>query len=250
MKNYVIGDLHGCGLELDAFIKQYVKSEDQIWLVGDLFDRSLHGHLVFKLIKQYGIKATLGNHEKKFINYLNGKKDSVPHHYYWTLNNLIDNGIGVEEFYNYIVNLPLIEEIDNETLVVHAGVDVYNPWQENESANVYGNFKPTQPMPIPKPNDGNKYWWDHYHEDTLVLYGHLVCPEGKPRLRYSPSGKLNSIGLDTAATHGGGLTAWCVEDNIHITVPSEDYFSILKAEMQKNPPKPHSEVTNWINYLD
>lgn len=248
MRTFVIGDLHGAGLELQFFIKQYsIKPDtDRIYLVGDIFDRGLHGHIIWNLIQDYNIKVLRGNHEQKFIQYLKGERKTVPAHYYWALNNLVDKGVKIDDFFNFLISTPLLINLD-DVIIAHAGVLPENPLEENVSANIYGSLPSNLPMPIPNPKDGKTYWWDLYQGDYLVLYGHLSTFDGQPRYGYNSRGKINSIGLDTATVHGGALTAYCIEDKQIYTYKSGiNYFDKLKKTYNQNYPKPSFKVMNWI----
>lgn len=245
MKHYIFGDLHSSGIELNHLIKHVikVKSEDQLILVGDQFDRGIHGHIVWNLIQEYNIKSVLGNHEKKWLDFMLGKRNWLPQHYYWAMNDLYDHGVGPEKLTKYFQSLPLMIKVDNN-IIVHAGVDVNNPYQESESWNVYGNLK--EPMPQPKDSDKG-YWWDKYLDDPVVIYGHLVCENNIPRIRHSLSGKVNSIGIDTATCHGGPCTAVCLEtQEIFQYCSGIDYYTPLKKQLKNTPIQPYPQILEWI----
>ena len=70
MRNIIIGDIHGCNKELCAHLdKVKPEKEDQIILLGDLFDRGPESwevfHTVKSLARTYGERFVLlrGNHE-------------------------------------------------------------------------------------------------------------------------------------------------------------------------------------------
>ena len=236
MSTWVIGDLHGCGKELEElFLQADIGDSDQVWLVGDCFDRGLHGHVVWKMIRQHGIRIVLGNHENKFIKWLSGRKADVPMHYIWTVNNLVKNGISISEFFDFIQSAPLVSEAAPGVVVTHAGVLLHNPLQPDESANVYG-----------RAIRDKEEWWDYYHGDKVICYGHLVS-SGGPRIRTGPNGQVNSVGLDTATVHGGPATAYCVETGKIVQYTSGvDYFSQLKGEFKKASPTICQEVADFI----
>jgi hypothetical protein len=243
-----IGDVHGCGLELQFLLKQCKirPGIDIVYLVGDIFDRGMHGHIVWQLIQEYGIKVLRGNHEQKFIKYFSGGTKSLPPHYYWAINNLVAHGVKVQEFVDFINSTPLIIQ-DGNHIITHAGVLIDNPLEENVSANIYGHLPSDKPMPIPDEGDGYTYWWDLYDGNYLILYGHLSTKDGKVRVNNNSYGEVNSIGLDTATVHGGPLSGYCLEDQkIYAYQSNVDYFGTLKKEFYKIPPQPCQEVLNWL----
>jgi hypothetical protein len=237
MRTFVVGDVHGAGEELQAVLEKakYKANEDRLYLV-------------WSIIKRYNAICTLGNHEQKFRKYLSGyRKGGLPPHYFWALNNLVAHGVSVEEFFEFISNMPLLVEPQNGVIVTHAGVNVQDPYKEEEGANVYGCILPDSPMPLPEPGDGETYWWDLYKGDPLVIYGHLVTHQNKPRYNYSAKGEVNSIGIDTAMVHGGFATAYVVETKEIFQYSSGvSYFTQLKEEFKKNPPLPNKVILKFV----
>lgn len=215
MNNLIIGDVHGCGLELRDLIKKVKDHEeiDEIILVGDVFDRGLHTNIVWEQIQEHKIKVVRGNHEQKMLNWINHviageKAKELPRHYLYALNKLASY-LDLAELQNWLQNLPLFLEYD-DYIVVHAGYCEHtrekNDLKKMLRKFVYGNF-----ADIP--------FWDQYKGKKIVFYGHEVCENNFPRI------KINSIGLDTAAVHGGRLTGAVVG-----RYPSNDikirYYSI------------------------
>jgi hypothetical protein len=233
MRHLIFGDCHSSGIELEELIHQFCPQDgDVIISVGDLFDRGIHGNTVWKLIKHFKIKSVLGNHERKMLQYLKGERKTVPKHYSWFLDNFIDKKCSKEQFIEYLESLPLIIKINDDTLVTHAACVLEDPFKEDISANVYGFFDPTKRMPTPWLDTTKSYFWDKYDGDPLVLYGHLTCKNNEPRIRKNSKGKVNSIGLDTSACHGGMLTGYVLEEDRFIQVKSFDnWYGKLKQKI-------------------
>ncbi len=266
MKTLVIGDIHGCGLELEQLIvlAGLSKSEDQIILVGDLFDRAKHAHLVWQVIQEWGERITClqGNHERKMLKWLTGERSGVPEHYVWAVNDLEAHGVSRKTLVGFLGALPTIvayrpyangmggkvfkepgkQVWPSDVIITHAGVDVNWPLNPDPSFTVYGDVRRD-----PK-------WWDKYKGENLVLYGHLSELDCKPRIRTASPYKIkgdghltaddvmvydskiapiNSIGLDTACAHGGYLTGYIIETRETIRVKAQkDWAKELKEEMK------------------
>jgi diadenosine tetraphosphatase ApaH/serine/threonine PP2A family protein phosphatase len=241
METFVLGDLHGCGEELASFIR--ATSGCEIILVGDIFDRGLHAPLVWDLIHSLGIRSVLGNHDYKIKQWLLGARDYLPVHYYVALNMLVEHGVSPEAILAYLQGLPQIMRIGSH-VIVHAGVVLDAVMQENLSMNVFyrggrnlyaKDIETLQgateigKLPIPGDNDKDKYWWDMYTGEDMVIYGHLVS-NLVPRIR------RNSIGLDTAVVHGGKLTGYCLETGDFLSISgSTDWYIQLKEQVKLNP---------------
>lgn len=76
-KDYIAGDVHGCYSQLKALLEK-LKSEDRLFLVGDLFDRGPESYKVFQALKIVNkhrkaaglppqIYVVKGNHEVEFL---------------------------------------------------------------------------------------------------------------------------------------------------------------------------------------
>jgi hypothetical protein len=219
---YVFTDIHGAGKELEELISR-IRLDDknaEFYSGGDAFDRGLHGDIVYKLINKYNIPMVAGNHEVKMLNFLTGKRDSVPPHYLYTIE-LLKKVITIDALIEYLSNLPRIIKFDNDTILTHGAACLDNPYRLDDSANVYGNLCPSYMFdpnlhqlkvnPIYAKDGKDYYWWDNYKSDTLVLYGHIGTFDSMPRYRYSNSGTINSVGLDTNVAFGGNCTIYCIE---------------------------------------
>lgn len=74
---WVIGDVHGCGKQFKNILEQIneVSNDPLIFQLGDLIDRGPNLLSVFKLVEEYNVKTSIGNHETNFIQeYFNYKK--------------------------------------------------------------------------------------------------------------------------------------------------------------------------------
>lgn len=245
-KTLVIGDIHGCGLELEGLVKGLNSTQDQLILVGDLFDRAFHPELVLNVIRRFGDRChcLMGNHERKLLNFLRGERDNAPPHYYWAIRRLYQHGMKRDELVAFLEKLPTIlvytpdalsgsqvwnpaetenrKSLENskEVIIAHAGINIHWPLDPNPSFTVYGDVKPPSP------------WWDRWFGPNLVLYGHLSERDHGARMRYSlETGQVVSIGLDTGCCHGGFLTGYTIETGEFTSVKAaENYALRMKDE--------------------
>jgi hypothetical protein len=217
----IIGDVHGCGSELNQLIESY-KTNHIIILVGDMFDRGLEGLLVWSLIKEHNMICIRGNHEEKMLKYLKGERQDVPAHYHYFLNNF-SKKYKISDLVEFLESLPLIYKIDENHIVAHGGVLTTMPLEEDLSANVYGKHKLNK---YSQKFESNERWSDHYKEEVVVYYGHIARNNVVTGKSYS--NKINSYCLDTAACHGGNLTAIEHSTKNIYQVKSRDYFTEFK----------------------
>jgi len=232
-KHYIFGDVHGSGAELNALIQKISpKAEDELILVGDVFDRGFQGGIVWRLIQDLHITVIRGNHEQKMLQFLKGERpQGVPLHYHWILNELINvtKVVTKKDLIDYLDSLPLLIERGG-ALVAHAGINILNPKEPNVSCNVYGN-------PTPDNRKRDQKWWLQYEGNQMVVYGHLVTPNGLPMFTKNSRGRINSVCIDTAVVHGGNLTSYCIETKEVIQYRSGiNHYHKMKEEVKKNPP--------------
>lgn len=213
-KYLIFSDCHGAGKELEELIRPFVETYNII-SGGDNFDRSFDGIKVWELIQKYNILSVRGNHEQKILDYLEGRRDHAPRHYYYFLNEF-SKQYNLQDLVDWLKNLPLIIKINDNTLVAHGGIVPHNPWQEDISANVYGRY------------NNSKNWYEKYKGEVTVIFGHKVFPT--PFYMRNHRGYISSIGIDTGAVHGGKLTGVeIIGDTVKIhQVQSKDYYSKMK----------------------
>ncbi|RPI80103.1 MAG: serine/threonine protein phosphatase [Desulfobacteraceae bacterium] len=200
-KTYIIGDIHGC---LDMLKRLMLKmnwnpEQDRLIFLGDYIDRGEDSKGVvdyildlFKLSKR--IDCLLGNHEKLFLDFLDGK-DS---------HNFIINGGNVtlesyriaksehtknfipQEHIRFFQSLQLWIELD-DYYVVHAG------------------FQPGIEIGLQIIEDmvwiRESFIYSNYDFGKKVIFGHTPFLE--------PLVMENKIGIDTGAVYGNTLT--CLE---------------------------------------
>lgn len=226
MKHYIIGDVHGCGRELEGLLDEIQpRKDDKIISVGDILDRGLHCYRSFELL--YSHEVLMGNHEHKLLKYLKGERQWIPPHYIYALNQIIDSGVSVQSLQTWLEKRPLMYSTP-DFLVVHGGIYLDNPTKENADINCFykkgKNYLSDGTLIFP-----NDYWWDVYAGEKLVIYGHLSDRSLKPRIR------KNSIGIDTAAVHGNDLTAYCPEEDKFYTYSSGiNWAAKLKSHLLNN----------------
>lgn len=82
MATYAIGDIQGCGAELQQLLERirFDPARDKIWLVGDLVNRGPASLQVLRLIRSLGDSAitVLGNHDLHLLAVAEGLAE--PHH--------------------------------------------------------------------------------------------------------------------------------------------------------------------------
>jgi diadenosine tetraphosphatase ApaH/serine/threonine PP2A family protein phosphatase len=209
---YVIGDVHGCGGELVELLR-LLPDDAEVFCVGDLFDRGPDPVLVWQWLHLRNVRCTLGNHDRKMLQYLAGQRAWLPAHYHYAIGKLCSHGgPGFTRLVSFLGQLPLLIDLGGH-LVVHAGADPQSPRTPDVSWNVYGN-RPEDEKVKPTKRDRGKsgHWWGGYRlAEPVVVYGHVCQEDCTVRYTEAPGGKVNTVGVDTRTAWGGPLTAYCLE---------------------------------------
>ena len=135
MSKYVMSDLHG---EYNRFFKMLelinFKDTDTLYILGDVFDRGNKPlEIIDYIVAHKNIVLLKGNHEKMFEEAFELDDYSL-----WYYNGgqttheeiLKRNWTYEESLYHYINKLKLIEVVDNEFILSHAGIMLPNKYED------------------------------------------------------------------------------------------------------------------------
>lgn len=194
-RTLMVGDVHGCSFELATLIDKVRPT--RCILVGDAFRKGPDSIGVWRLIQHHQLESVLGNHELAVLQ----NREAYP-----------------EEMIQWIQQLPLW--IDGEVIrdgfvqqwrIVHAGVDPINPnsttKQQAVSMRHYTNDH----------HKGVQFWWELYTREQLIIYGH----DAK---RGVQDHRPKTLGLDSGCVYGNGLTAYLLEEDRLIHIPSQRVY--------------------------
>lgn len=223
----IVGDVHGCYEELRTLLDRLGYAvEDHIArhpegrrlvFVGDLVDRGPDSPNVLRLamasVKAGTALCVPGNHDMKFLRWLNGKKVQPTHGLAETIAQLEADSIDRRDLIAFLDDLVSHYVFDSGKLVVaHAGLK--ESMQGRGSGKVrefclYGETTGERDeYGLPERLD----WARDYRGKALVVYGHT--PFAEPRW-------LNhTVNIDTGCCFGGALTALRYPELETVTVPA------------------------------
>jgi protein phosphatase len=220
----VIGDVEGCYYELLELIEKlgytlvltsdrlprvlyaHAPGRRKLVFAGDLLNRGPHPDLVINLVMQLVKRriaiAVLGNQEKKYMRFLEGKLPAMPPEVRVTVATIDSHG---EQFrssvYEFLNSLPYLYETDR-LIVVHGA---YREDADEKTAKTLALWGETdgsldhrgQRVRLTK-------WETDYRGTKTIVHGHTAVCE--PTRRDLPSG-ARIFNVDTSAAFGGKLTA-------------------------------------------
>ena len=240
MRHIVIGDIHGCIDELKSLIQKLeLQQDDHLYFIGDLIDRGPDSAGVVKYVRalseKYAVVLILGNHEEKFLRYLDHKKFNV---------SAIKNMKGTEKFEELILQLDdsdivflssayINYKIPSENIcLVHGGIPGNNKidlsinhqyshelLKSNKGFELLlktrfldetGNF-----ISLGQENEKSVFWAERYDgKYGKVIFGHHAIIGDKP-VEYK-----HAINIDTGCVYGGSLSACVINSDSTINYNS------------------------------
>jgi hypothetical protein len=244
-QTFVIGDVHGCYLELqDLLDAAGLASGDAIVGLGDIVDRGPQTPEVLRFFREQPLARTLlGNHERKHVRAARGEVSL-------SLSQRITREQLGETMYpgavSFMGTLPLFVELPEATLV-HGFFEPGIPLHAQRPAVVCGtlggdyHLKRTYMRP----------WYELYEGDKPLLVGHHnYLGNGQP-LVY----RERVFGLDTACVLGGRLTGILLPAFRLVSVASrENYWRRTRAEYEtarvRQEKSGASAETGWVGSDD
>lgn len=242
MAVYAMSDIHG-NYELFKKMLEFINftDDDELYIIGDIFDRMPNSYEVYKYIQEHSnIHPLMGNHELmamtaiKINRYKEWRLWESLNQGITTMNSFIDNQIGgfeerkkkaIDEIYDYCLSLPLYKELyvnGQKFLLVHAGINPNYPIDEMDIMDV---------MWI----RDEFYYYSTELKDTLIIFGHTPAinlpysksfdvwfdPKNKDKIGidggcFLPMGQLNCLRLDDFTTYSVKNTGEMAEGKIDV----------------------------------
>lgn len=140
---YIIGDVHGCLLTLQALIEELrLKSSDSLYFLGDYIDRGPNSKGVLDYLMKLEsnwvgreLVFLQGNHDALMLHGYNQPNNG--HYWCWQNNGMektlkgFPNGVVSDKYLNFIKRMPTVIKVDNYYLA-HAGIeDISNPLESD-----------------------------------------------------------------------------------------------------------------------
>jgi hypothetical protein len=248
MRQIIIGDIHGCIDELNELMQALAPSiDDQLFFIGDLIDRGPDSIGVVRQVvqwsKQMDVKLILGNHEEKFLRYVQHIKDGSGiekqmkriDEFPQLLDALGDDELWFLQQAYHSINLPAYN-----SLLIHGGLcrDIqfslpatYLYQEDNSDINKQLSLVNKTRYLNPegkfvsygeeKPED--IFWADDYKGQ----FGHIYFGH-HPFMQPDPYQFTHATAIDTGCVYGGWLTAVELSDNnVHFkSVAARRIYSI------------------------
>lgn len=216
-RTLVVGDVHGCLLELQDLLKSLnYRSQDRLIFVGDLIHKGPDSKGVLELVRSLNAECIVGNHELRFMRSCtqNGSDNSE------TLRVKAQLGSELPTWLNWMRSLPAYIEADH-FLVVHAGLVPGRSPQESKSEDL-ATIRTWDGVGKNLQSPSNPPWFDFYEANKTVIFGHWA--------KMGLVLRDNVVGLDTGCVYGKQLSAWIVEERRLVQVQARQTYVSIKQD--------------------
>jgi len=215
---WVVGDIHGCAVELQLLLdKLDLQEDDQLLSVGDLFHRGPDPTGVLRILQGLGSSFDMvnGNHELTLLNRLHGRRCNG-------LDDLRGDGRALMHESVMPVADELIEFIRDRDFIQRRqlGGTTWSGSGADEWLLVHGCVLPGQVAEDIPPSQlvrkgrlknlpDKPFWFEHWQGPEFVVFGHAQSAAGQ---HLNSEGEISCFGLDTGCVYGGELSALRIED--------------------------------------
>ena len=244
----IIGDIHGCIDELNELISKInLKPSDSIYFIGDLIDRGPDSVAVVKkcyeLSLNYDVKLILGNHEEKFLRYLQHLENKTGMENQMSGTSefpILIEGLSLEEinflknaYYSFVLK-------EDQITMLHGGISnqvkfpfpkTYQYGEDNpkefKGLDLITKVRYLSPegkfVGLNEESKVDTYWAEVYNG----AYGHIYFGH-QPFIQELPQNFARATGLDTGCVFGGWLSAVIIENGkkSFISVKAKETYSV------------------------
>jgi protein phosphatase len=233
----LIGDVHGCGAELETLLARLGwtcdaqgvvahPQERRLVFVGDLTDRGPQIVAVLRTVLDAVAAGraywTPGNHDHKFARYLQGRGVQITHGLADTVAQIgalppDERAALAERYLDAYAALPSHLVLAGGALVVaHAGIRAEMIGRQSPAIEGFVRYGATTGEQDAQGFPVRRDWSAGYDGEALVVYGHT--PVARPRL------VRNTLCIDQGAVFGGALTAFRWPERESVSVPAERVY--------------------------
>lgn len=231
-RTVIIGDIHGCLLELDALLDTIgLSSGDRVVCVGDVIGRGPRSIGVLERLMSIGAESVQGNHELHLLQRVQADADhwriELGSHPHWQFAAELGG-----PHLAWLKAMPLYCQLPRHGLVVvHAGLqpgirwEAQDPWVLTHIRSFDADGRPSSAL-------GAASWATQYSGPEHIVFGHAA----QRGLQLQP----HATGLDTGCVYGKRLTAMVLSDDAHVpaadaresvlvSVPAQQTYSAIKS---------------------
>lgn len=236
MTTLVIGDIHGCYVELQALLdKAGLGDDDSILSVGDIVDRGPEAPQVLDFFRRHpNAHALMGNHERKHVRAARGEIGL-------SLSQRISQSQLADRYSDevkWMSTLPLYAQMQ-EAIVVHGFLEPKIPLADQLPSVLCGTLGGAKILH----ERYDRPWYELYDDELPVIVGHQnYADSDQPFINQD-----KVFGLDTSCVLGKSLTGILLPSFQIVSVPSRgDLWERVRQEYTKaKRPSAAQAIEEW-----
>jgi len=208
VRTLVIGDVHGCRVELQRWLDEvaFDPAQDALVFVGDLVAKGPESANVVRIARELGARTTRGNHDAHCLRWFHDRHAKVSPHHRAVCETLDDAD------WSYLDATPLYLRLERlDTIVVHAGIDPARPLDAQDPKHLMNMRSIREDGTVSKRIEAAP-WASRWPGPARVVFGHDAV-RGLQR-------HTHAIGLDTGCVYGGALTGVVFEEDASLRLHS------------------------------
>lgn len=226
----IVGDVHGCGDELEALLVALGYGPDgvhpvgrKVVFLGDLVDRGPRVadvlRIAMRMVALGTALAVPGNHDLKLVRKLRGKDVQLTHGLAQSVEQLErETPEFREQVANFLDDLVSHYVLDDGRLVVaHAGLKAEMQGRGSGKVREFALYGETTGETDEFGLPVRYNWAAEYRGRATVVYGHTPVPE--------PEWVNDTINIDTGCVFGGRLTALRWPEKELVTIPARQTYA-------------------------
>lgn len=240
MQTLVIGDIHGCYVELQALLeKAGLNEDDSILAVGDIVDRGPETAQVLNFFQQVpNVRALMGNHERKHVR-------SARHEVRLSISQQISRqqlGDDYADAVAWMGTLPLFIELEG-AVVVHGYLEPGVPLSQQNPSVICGTMGGDKILR----ERYDRPWYELYAGEKPVIVGHNNYNRTDQPFIYQDK----VFGLDTDCVHGKSLTGLLLPAFRFVSVPCRgNLWAEVRRTYQRPRVNSQRPVFSWSEQDD
>ena len=220
MATIFIGDIHGCAQELEHLVAElpYSAPDDRLLLTGDAFSRGPLPLRVWEIIRETEAEMVLGNHDDRLLRQLTRKREGQKPEFSHSDQRFTFDELApvADPLLRWLGERPLWVE-ETAFLLVHAGVNPESGLERTTRKELLTirTWPPVKGVVGPR-------WHDVIEPQgiPLIVFGHDAPGGLVHKTRAGIDGRPYILGLDSGCIYGGSLSAYILEENRIVQVPS------------------------------
>lgn len=215
---YVIGDIHGCHIELEELCSILIAKDPlaQIYALGDIMNKGPDSFACIQILQKYQVQSIQGNHDLAWLRWSNSDPSTLKPKQIKALQAYSSSQIKIIQ--SYIKSLPLYIDL-GDFLLIHAGLQPGHSDLSTMDPRIVTTIRYWDGHGLDLNNPQDPHWYDCISWNKPVIFGHWALHG----LMLSD----NFICLDSGCVYGKELTAYCLETKDIIQVKAHQIYCPL-----------------------